>query len=40
MVYPKDREWEIFLEGLNGFTDDFLAEGRPDQGEFTPREPL
>ena len=28
VLFPKNKEWEIFLQGLYGFTDDFLAEGR------------
>jgi antitoxin VapB len=28
MLFPVDREWEVFLHGLNGFSDDFMAEGR------------
>jgi antitoxin VapB len=25
MLFPKDRVWETFLEGVNGFTDDYFA---------------
>lgn len=39
MLFPKDRAWETFLNGLNSFTDDFLADGR-DQGDQAPRETL
>lgn len=28
MLYPKDTAWEIFLNGLNSFSEDFLADGR------------
>ena len=28
MLFPKNRVWETFLEGLDSFTDDFMAEGR------------
>ncbi len=28
MLYPKDAAWETFLNGLNSFSDDFLADGR------------
>lgn len=28
MLYPKDAAWEIFLNGLNSFSEDFLADGR------------
>ena len=30
LLVPKDKAWEVFLEGLNGFTDDFMSEGRFD----------
>ena len=40
MLFPKDSLWETHLEGLHGFTDDFLADGRPSQGEFQDREPV
>ena len=38
-LFPIERAWETFLEGLNGFPPDFFAEGR-DQGELQEREPL
>ena len=25
MLFPKNRAWETFLEGINGFTDDYFA---------------
>lgn len=28
MLYPKDSVADIFLEGINGFSDDFMDEGR------------
>ncbi len=28
VLLPKDAAWQVFLDGLNGFSDDFLAEGR------------
>ena len=28
ILFPKDKVWETFLNGLNGFTDDFMAGGR------------
>lgn len=33
MLFPKNKAWETFLRGLDGFSDDFLAEGRqqPDE---------
>jgi len=39
MLFPKEQEWETFLNGLNSFTDDFFADGR-DQGIQPPRESL
>ena len=39
MLFPKDRAWETFLNGLNSFTDDFFADGR-NQDVQTPRETL
>jgi len=38
ILFPKDRLWETHLEGLYGFTDDFMADGRPPQGEQQERE--
>ena len=28
ILFPVDRDWEVFLHGLNSFSDDFMAEGR------------
>ena len=28
LLVPVDKDWEIFLHGLNSFSDDFMAEGR------------
>ena len=39
MLFPKNRLWETFLEGVNSFPDDFMAEGRM-QGEHQEREPI
>ena len=40
---PKDKIWEVFLRGLDGFSVDFMTEGR-DQPELvadvSPRKPL
>jgi antitoxin VapB len=36
ILFPKDRAWETFMHGLNGFTDDFLEEGR-EQPEMQER---
>ena len=39
MLFPKERAWETFLNGLNSFTDDFFADER-NQGVQAPRETL
>ncbi len=39
VLMPKDSAWEIFMNGINSFTDDFFADGR-DSGVDTAREPL
>ena len=39
ILFPKDQAWETFLEGLNGFTDDFLSDGREQQLDQV-REPM
>ncbi|GHV29223.1 hypothetical protein FACS1894167_08160 [Synergistales bacterium] len=36
-LFPKEKSWEVFLYGLNSFSDDFMAEGR-DQGAEQERE--
>jgi antitoxin VapB len=28
LLFPKDRQWDIFLTGLLGFSDDFMQSGR------------
>ena len=28
ILFPHNKSWEVFLHGLNDFTDDFMAEGR------------
>ncbi len=28
ILLPHDKSWEVFLHGLNSFTEDFIAEGR------------
>ena len=40
MLFPKNRIWETFLEGLNNFTEDFMPNGRESQGEHQERESL
>jgi antitoxin VapB len=39
ILVPFDKDWEIFLHGLNSFSDDFMAEGRL-QGKDQEREEL
>ncbi|MCL2193050.1 MAG: antitoxin [Treponema sp.] len=39
VLFPVDKEWEVFLHGLNGFSDDFMSEGR-QQGSHQERESL
>jgi len=33
ILYSIDHAWDIFLEGLYGFTEDFMPSGREPQGE-------
>ena len=28
LLTPKDAAWKTFMDGVNSFTDDFLADGR------------
>ena len=39
LLVPHEKVWEVFLEGLDGFSDDFMKEGR-EQGENQEREDL
>ena len=39
ILVPFDKEWEVFLHGLNSFSDDFMSEGR-FQGNDQKREIL
>jgi antitoxin VapB len=39
ILFPKEKAWETFLEGLNGFSPDFMENGR-DQGTEQTRESL
>ena len=39
ILIPREKAWEVFLEGLNGFSDDFMMDGR-DQGVNQEREEL
>ena len=39
VLMPKESAWEIFMDGINSFTEDFFADGR--DAEFsTTRESL
>ena len=37
ILFPVDKEWEVFLHGLNSFSDDFMSEER-DQGNEQKKE--
>ena len=39
ILVPFDKEWEVFMHGLNCFSDDFMSEGR-FQGNDQEREEL
>ena len=39
ILLPIENKWAGFIEGLNMFTDDFMADGR-DQGDIQEREEL
>jgi len=39
ILVPFDKDWETFLHGLNGFSGDFMKEGR-FQGKGQDRETL
>ena len=28
ILVPFDKKWEVFMHGLNSFSDDFMSEGR------------
>jgi antitoxin VapB len=31
LLFPLKKEWEVFMNGLNNFSDDFLSEGRSQE---------
>jgi len=31
VLFPKDQTYELFLEAIYGFSDDFMADGRAEQ---------
>ncbi|MCF7946649.1 MAG: antitoxin [Spirochaetia bacterium] len=37
LLIPHEKAWEIFMEGINEFSDDFMKEGR-EQGKVQERE--
>ena len=37
LLIPHEKAWEVFMEGINEFTDDFMRDGRK-QGEVQERE--
>ena len=39
ILVPFDKDWEVFIHGINSFSDDFMAEGRL-QGNDQERENL
>lgn len=28
ILFPEETSWQVFMNGLNGFTEDFFADGR------------
>jgi antitoxin VapB len=39
ILVPFDKDWEVFMHGLNSFSDDYMSEGRL-QGKEQKREKL
>jgi len=39
ILVPLDKKWEVFMHGLNSFSDDFISEGR-SQGKDQEREKI
>ena len=39
LLIPHEKAWEVFIEGINGFSEDFMREGR-EQGTDQSRESL
>jgi antitoxin VapB len=37
ILIPHEKAWEVFMEGVSGFSNDFMREGR-DQGQDQERE--
>ena len=38
ILVPVDKDWEIFLHGLNSFSDDFMSEGRLQENDQNRKE--
>ena len=34
LLVPKGDAWEVFMDGLNGFSDDFFPNGRETQAQL------
>jgi antitoxin VapB len=34
ILVPVDKDWETFLHGLNGFSDDFMSQGRSPELDY------
>jgi antitoxin VapB len=39
ILLPHDKSWEVFLHGLNSFTEDFMDQGR-EQGNNQERDDM
>ena len=39
LLIPHEKAWEVFMEGLSGFSEDFMRDGR-DQGNDQERNSL
>ncbi|OGK08606.1 MAG: hypothetical protein A2W80_03785 [Candidatus Riflebacteria bacterium GWC2_50_8] len=39
LLIPREKAWEVFLQGLAGFSEDFMKDGR-DQGEDQKRDEI
>jgi len=40
ILLPATKSWDVFMDGLNGFTDDFMKDGRQQDTKPQKREPL
>lgn len=39
LLIPHEKVWEVFMEGINEFSEDFMKDGR-EQGAVQAREPF